>query len=52
MKYKQSSKNRYLNLIRRLRTSEIELSLSQPSPYMTRYHLLIHRIVLRERGAL
>lgn len=44
------SRKKYLNLLRAQPTHWIKKSLAEPSERMSKTHVLLHRIALRERG--
>lgn len=46
-----TAKQYYLSLLAGLPTRVIQESMTNPTDYMTRTHILLHGIVLRRRGA-
>jgi len=45
-----TAKQQYLSLLVGLPTHAIQESMTNPTEYMTRTHILLHGVVLRRRG--
>jgi hypothetical protein len=46
-----TAKQHYLSLLAALPTNVIQESMTNPTEYMTRTHILLHGVVLRRRAA-